>query len=116
MALCETCQYWAREFASLDEHHPACPFHPSANHEARAMPGPVSDAHDPEWGTAANGDKIRQALGQAHEEVSRALGDQPPMYVLELLRADLPAVITAALDERTWRLIRFALERAGESI
>jgi hypothetical protein len=80
------------------------------------MPGPTSDAYDPEWGTAANADQIRHALDQAHEEVSRVLGDQPPVYVLNLIRSEFPAEITAVLNERTWRLIRFALERAGESI
>ncbi len=27
--LCEICINWAREFASLDEHHPQCPNHPN---------------------------------------------------------------------------------------
>lgn len=87
--------------------------HPKGEAE---MPGPVSDAYDPEWGTAENAARIREALDQAHEEVSRILGEEPPMYVMDLIDAQLPTNITAVMNERSWRLIRFALERAGESI
>ena len=80
------------------------------------MPGPVSDALDPEWGTAANADEIREALTAAHREVSAVLGWRDPLYILDLVRSDLPTPIPATLTERQWRLIRFALERAGESI
>lgn len=80
------------------------------------MPGPVSDSYDPEWGTGANADAIGEALDRLYVEVSAILGDVPPMYVLDLVRADLPTPITATLTERQWRIIRFALERAEESL
>ena len=80
------------------------------------MPGPVSDSYDPEWGTGERADAIRSALGWVYGDVSRILGNRPPMFVGDLVEADLPAPITATLTERQWRLIRFALERAGESI
>lgn len=116
MALCETCTYWAREFASLDEHHPACPHHPSNAASPTAMPGPVSDAYDPEFGTAANADMIRDALGAVYRVVSATLGDQPPVFILDLIRRPDGPAVTATLTEKQWRLIRFALERAGESV
>jgi hypothetical protein len=80
------------------------------------MPGPVSDSYDPEWGTGANADAIAAALGRMHGRVSGVLGHKPPLFVLDLIRADLPTPITATFTEGEWRLIRFALERAGESL
>lgn len=41
---------------------------------------------------------------------------QPPMYVLNLARSHDGPAVTATLTEKQWRLIRFALERAGESV
>jgi hypothetical protein len=80
------------------------------------MPGPVSDSYDPEWGTRASGEEIIDALSQVYETTSKILGDQPPLYILDLLRADLPKLVTASLSEKEWRLVRFALERAKDSI
>ena len=81
------------------------------------MPGPVSDSYDPEWGTGAIADAIRQALAEMHAEVSEVLGRTPPIYVGELLDHDMfPRPITTTLTERQWRLLRFACERAGEAI
>lgn len=80
-------------------------------------PGPVSDSCDPEFGTGANAAEIREALVDVYSTVSEILGGKPPMYILDLVRAeDLTRRIKANLSEREWRLIRFALERAEESI
>lgn len=80
------------------------------------MPGSVSDAYDPEWGTAANADEIRDALAAVYGEVNDVLDNRPPIYILNLVRAHMTTPITATLTERQWRLIRFALERTGESL
>jgi hypothetical protein len=80
------------------------------------MPGPVSDAYDPEWGTAANAAEIASRLRTLYAAVSHVLSDRPPVYILDLVRTDLPTLITATFTERDWRLIRFALERAEESL
>lgn len=80
------------------------------------MPGPVSDSYDAEWGTSANGDMIRQALTGMHAQVSAILEHAPPLYVLELCAAELPRRIHATLTEKEWRWLRFACERAAESI
>jgi hypothetical protein len=77
------------------------------------MPGPVSDAFDPEWGTAANRDAIDEALAALQKRLS-TLGR--PMYILDLVRADLTTLMNFGLCEKEWRLIRFALERARESL
>ena len=80
------------------------------------MPGPVSDSYDPEWGTAANGDEIRDALSDVYDRLSGILGGREPMWIMELVGADLPTPIAATLSEREWRLLRFACERAQDSI
>lgn len=87
------------------------------------MPGPVSDSYDGEWGTGSNRDEIDEALKRVYEDVSDLLDHQPPMYVLDIIRAEYDAdgisrVVTPyrRFTEREWRLIRFALERARESL
>jgi hypothetical protein len=80
------------------------------------MPGPVSDSYDPEWGTSATADEIRDSLTDLYDTVSLILNHRTPMYILELLNTDLSTPINATLSEREWRIIRFALERARESI
>lgn len=118
MALCETCSYWAREFATLDEHHPACPHHPSYTpmFPEITMPGSVAVGYDPEWGTTDTAEEIRAAMASVYRVVSATLGDRPPLYILNLIRSHDGPAVTATLTEKQWRLIRFALERAGESI
>lgn len=117
MALCTTCIYWAREASDdVGEHHPACPFHPSTITGLTNMPGPVSDSLDPEWGTEANADAIRERLAGLYEDVSNIVNNVPPLFILDLLAADLPREINVTLTEKQWRIIRFALERAGQSI
>lgn len=80
------------------------------------MPGPVSDAYDGEFGTAETADDIREALAEEHRRVTGILNYQPPVFIGELIHMDQGPTISEALSERSWRLIRFALERAGESI
>lgn len=80
------------------------------------MPGSVSDAYDPEFGTAEVAEDIREALREEYKRVSGILNYQPPVYVGELIHTDPGPTISEALSEKSWRLIRFALERAIESV
>jgi hypothetical protein len=80
------------------------------------MPGPVSDSYDPEWGTGANGDSIREELDELYIRLSTVLGEQRPIYILDLVHAEFPRPINATLTEKDWRLLRFAVERAKDSI
>lgn len=80
------------------------------------MPGPMSDSYDPEWGTSSKAAEIREALAETYDVVSEVLRNSPPMDIRKLVDADLPKIIGSALTERQWRLIRFSLERAKESI
>lgn len=84
------------------------------------MPGPVSDSYDPEWGTSANREQISNNLKAVHSLVSLILGGKKPIYIGELVqRKDIdekPMPNRWELTEKQWRLIRFALERANESL
>lgn len=80
------------------------------------MPGPISDSFDPEWGTTANGGEISDALEGMYDRLTGILSDRSPMYILDLVKANLSNPIPATLSEKEWRLLRFALERARESI
>ena len=80
------------------------------------MPGPVSDAFDPEWGTRARAQNILDTLESVYARLSHILEDQPPKYILDLVDEDLPTRIVATLSEKEWRLLRFSVERAMESL
>lgn len=80
------------------------------------MPGPVSDSYDPEFGTGHNCHRIREELQVVYDALSNIIEQRPPMFILDLIDSDLPQRIQADLPERTWRIIRFALERAKDSI
>lgn len=88
------------------------------------MPGPVSDSYDPEFGTAANVDEIRESLQAMYAKLSdiieRGIGpgrNPQPIHILQLVRArELSSRIPATLNEREWRVLRFALERSMESL
>lgn len=82
------------------------------------MPGPVSDSYDAEWCTGDNKDMIDDALEAMYQRVSWILDDRPPIFILELVAAlsEHDEIITAALTEGQWRVIRFALERARDGL
>lgn len=78
----------------------------------------MSDSYDPEFGTGANAHEIRMAVKRMHRRVSMILDNRPPLYIMDLVAAEaiLNTTTPATLTEWEWRVIRFALERAGESI
>lgn len=80
------------------------------------MPGPVSDSYDPEFSTSENCDKIIRTLRPMYDILSALLHNSKPIYILDLIDEDLPEKSTLTLSEKQWRLIRFALERAIDSI
>jgi len=82
------------------------------------MPGPGSDSYDPEFGTAGTVYELHAVLKQVYADVSSALDDQPPLPIFELLRRDdlKESEITVQFSEWELRIIRFALERAMDTI
>ena len=82
------------------------------------MPGVVSESYDCEWGTAANALEIADALDEVYAKVSVIVGNPKPLFILDLLAAegmdvDMPSYHVSL---KQWRIIRFALERAKESL
>lgn len=80
------------------------------------MPGPMSDSYDPEWGTSSNAATISEALQEVYDKVSDLVENVKPLFILHLLDQEYPQPITATLTTKEWRIIRFALERAKESL
>jgi hypothetical protein len=82
----------------------------------------VSDSYDPEWGTSDVRDEIATALEAMYARVSNILDNRPPKPILEVVRTDdaprnaIVLPLDGQLTERQWRLLRFALERALESL
>lgn len=79
------------------------------------MPGPVSDSFDAEWGTAENAEAIRVAIQVMHMELGTVIGS-PPKPILEVIDDKAGPLIAAEFSERQWRILRFACERAAESV
>ena len=81
------------------------------------MPGPVSDRYDPEWGTGDNGSQIENEIQKVYDKLSSILGNQEPIYILDLVKnQEMTEKLNASLTIKEWRILRFACERAKESI
>ena len=80
------------------------------------MPGPVSDSFDPEFGTRQVANEIDDELESVYDRLTGILGGAPPIDIRKLARAVLIRPIAATLTEKEWRLLRFAVERARDSI
>ena len=79
------------------------------------MPGPVSDAYDPEFGTAAVADEVREAIQEVVCLIGGQVGDALA-YIVDIARAKNGKKLSLRLSERQWRLVRFALLREIDSL
>jgi hypothetical protein len=81
------------------------------------MPGPISDVYDPEFSTVANADLVRSAIEIQRDKVTALLGPQL-LNILDVVNMDSNEgkEFTMKLTERDLRVIRFALNRALETI
>ena len=85
------------------------------------MPGPISDSYDPEFSTGARATIVREAIATQRDRFTEILGDKllPIVNIAEdEFTHTLPAeeVIDIEFTERELRILRFALNRAIESI
>jgi len=81
------------------------------------MPGPVSDSYDPEWGTGDNAEQIKESIQSVYDKLSSILGNQKPLFILDLVKSrGMTEKLNAHLSIKEWRILRFACERAKESI
>jgi len=81
------------------------------------MPGPVSDSFDPEFGTGENADFVRTAIEAVRTRVCRGLPDEL-RNIVEVAREGprRGKRLAVLLTENERRVLRFALNRALESI
>jgi hypothetical protein len=79
------------------------------------MPGPVSDAYDPEFGTSSNAALVREGIGEVDILLTGILGDGLKDIVSVGAGAS-GKCRSLRLTERQMRLARFAIRRALESI
>ncbi len=80
------------------------------------MPGPTSDSFDAEFGTSENAHEVQEAVKAAYAAITDVLGGKPPEPILDVVLGGNRGGIEATLDERVWRCLRFACERALESL
>jgi 16S rRNA C1402 N4-methylase RsmH len=75
----------------------------------------VSDSYDPEFGTGANAHDVAQAIRQVRERVTLKLG--PELHnIVAVAQGDPGRTHNVEFTERELRVIRFALNRALETI
>lgn len=87
------------------------------------MPGPASDSYDPEFGTGQNAADVREAVERVRDLVSSVIGDPELRNIVDVVHEpyiDTPSPLKTArqmvLTENGWRVVRFALNRALESL
>ena len=80
-------------------------------------PGPVSDSYDPEFGTAANAHHICTAIATIVErKITSVLGEEL-VSISDLVYWEKPGkTYTLRVTEKELRILRFAANRAVESI
>jgi len=79
-------------------------------------PGPVSDSHDPEFGTGANADEVRAALKGVVARITEQLGPRLRNIVEIAYEGPEGPEHPPAFSENELRVIRFGLNRALETL
>lgn len=71
------------------------------------MPGPVSDSYDPVWGTAANAERVREAVHQVREKLAAKI-QAPADFILDVVQRDNGPEELHGFTVRELRILRFA--------
>lgn len=79
-------------------------------------PGPVSDSYDPEFGTGDNADHVRTAIAGVVARITEQLGPSLRNIVEIAHEGPEGPEHPPAFSENELRVIRFACNRALESI
>ncbi len=79
------------------------------------MPGPVSDSYDPEFSTAENAREVREAIREIVKVADRVLGPNL-LNIVIVVQGSHGKTYKEPLTARQWRLIRFACNRAIDTI
>ena len=72
------------------------------------MPGPVSDAYDPVWGTTANGEEVHNGIQDMDVALTKILKNSPPRCILTVIREANGPKTLRKLSERELRILRYA--------
>lgn len=81
------------------------------------MPGPVSDSYDPEFSTGANVQEVAEAILALRDRATEAIGSEELKNILEVIRGKNGEAKTLLVrNERELRILRFALNRALETL
>lgn len=81
------------------------------------MPGPVSGSYDPEFGTGENAARVADAILKVRGIITQTIGDPTLKPILEVgAQHNRGAKKELRLTERELRILRFAVNRALESI
>jgi hypothetical protein len=79
------------------------------------MPGPASDPFDPEFGTAIDAEQVRLAVHAQLDMLTEILGART-LNIVGVVRGPRGPVHGLRLTERQLRIIRFALNRALDTL
>ncbi len=79
------------------------------------MPGSISDSYDPEFSTRANAHDVSDAISEIRDVIGKTLGDELKPIV-GVVQGPQGKLTSFRFSERERRILRFALNRALESI
>lgn len=85
------------------------------------MPGPVSDSYDPEFSTGSRATAVREAIMTQRDKFTKVLGDKL-LPIVDIANDEFECTLPPGASrrftftEREMRIIRFALNRAIDSI
>ena len=82
------------------------------------MPGPVSDSYDPEFSTGERAGYVCEAITEVRDKITKTVfkGDDSLKNIVQVVLGKGGRLYAGPLTEREWRIIRFCLNRALESI
>jgi hypothetical protein len=80
------------------------------------MPGPVSDSYDPEFGTGENASRVYEAVAAMRQQITGIIGSDMPKDIVKVIKDKPGPSFSATFSEREWRIMRFAINRALESM
>jgi len=79
------------------------------------MPGPVSDSYCPEFSTSSNRQLVADAIQEQVDKITELLGPELK-YIVSVCAGPQGKGKTIRLTEKELRVIRFALNRALETL
>lgn len=80
------------------------------------MPGPTSDSYDPEFGTGANAQDVRDAIQDIVDAIGLYIGSDLKNIVSVVQSPAATHRYSLRLTEKQLRVVRFGLNRALETI